>query len=407
MVVFFVEFEAIDKEARRRAKLIEIKTPAVAEDVAGFIGTSQAMLWRELVIEDIEDGSKVRARRFEVLRRLHSTRVRLTDEGGFFFEFEPSRGVPRSRGSRETRTLADGRGMPRDDVEARLDGGRHAMRHVAARIGPRRRMRSRRPSSRSSRASRRPWKKTGLYIDVSKNIKNFINTIPLIAALQSPSMRPRHWELLRKATKEFVPPHEDEDLQLGGLLSLNLHEFNTDVEEILHDQATKEEKIEVRAPRPVTPSTRVVSGERTGVRFGRTPASGRDRRGRGDGVGATSSPRRRLHDHTRVVSRRAGQPGRAQRTLGQDRVFVRLLQGHRRAPSSSSAKEDYEALENDQLTVQGMMASRYVAQFERGLYVVREPPERRGRLHVRSRRPVGGGLHAIDATRGHRTTTWE
>ena len=63
-------------------------------------------------------------------------------------------------------------------------------------------------------------------------------------------MRPRHWELLRKATgKEFVPPHEDEDLQLGGLLSLNLHEFNTDVEEIC-DQATKEEKIEARAPRP-------------------------------------------------------------------------------------------------------------------------------------------------------------
>ena len=72
-------------------------------------------------------------------------------------------------------------------------------------------------------------------------------------------MRPRHWELLRKATgKEFVPPHEDEDLQLGGLLSLNLHEFNTDVEEIC-DQATKEEKIEARAPRPFTPSTRVVS----------------------------------------------------------------------------------------------------------------------------------------------------
>ena len=37
---------------------------AVAEDVAGFIGTSQAMLWRELVIEDIEDGSKARSRRF-------------------------------------------------------------------------------------------------------------------------------------------------------------------------------------------------------------------------------------------------------------------------------------------------------------------------------------------------------
>ena len=44
---------------------------AVAEDVAGFIGTSQAMLWRELVIEDIEDGSKARSRRFDVLWWFH------------------------------------------------------------------------------------------------------------------------------------------------------------------------------------------------------------------------------------------------------------------------------------------------------------------------------------------------
>ena len=70
-------------------------------------------------------------------------------------------------------------------------------------------------------------------------------------------MRPRHWELLRKATgKEFVPPHEDEDLQLGGLLSLNLHEFNTDVEEIC-DQATKEEKIEVRSQRHAVDARRL------------------------------------------------------------------------------------------------------------------------------------------------------
>ena len=40
-------------------------------------------------------------------------------------------------------------------------------------------------------------------------------------------MRPRHWELLRGYGKEFVPPHEDEDN--WGLLSLNLHQFNTDV----------------------------------------------------------------------------------------------------------------------------------------------------------------------------------
>ena len=30
-----------------------------------------------------------------------------------------------------------------------------------------------------------------------------------------------------------------------------------------------------------------------------------------------------------------------------------------------AGEEDYEALENDQLTVQGMMASRYIAQFEK------------------------------------------
>ena len=51
---------------------------AVAEDVAGFIGTSQAMLWRELVIEDIEDGSKARSPRSEVLwwfHFIHETRI--------------------------------------------------------------------------------------------------------------------------------------------------------------------------------------------------------------------------------------------------------------------------------------------------------------------------------------------
>ncbi len=45
---------------------------AVAEDVAGFIGTSQAMLWRELVIEDIEDGSKARSRRPAMLQPFHA-----------------------------------------------------------------------------------------------------------------------------------------------------------------------------------------------------------------------------------------------------------------------------------------------------------------------------------------------
>ena len=77
-----------------------------------------------------------------------------------------------------------------------------------------------------------------------KICKDFLNTIPLISALGSKAMRPRHWELLKKATgKEFVPPYEDQQLKLGGLLALNLHEFSSDVEEIC-DQAVKEEKME-------------------------------------------------------------------------------------------------------------------------------------------------------------------
>jgi dynein heavy chain len=190
---------------------------AAAEDVAGFIGTSQAMLWRELVMEDIEDGAKQQLKKFNGLKK----------------------------------TI----------------------------------------------------KMTGLYKDVSKNIKNFINTIPLIAALRSPSMRPRHWELLRQATgKEFVPPHEDEDLQLGGILGLNLHEFNSDVEEIC-DQAVKEEKIEVN-----------LSG---------------------------------LQERWVAIE------------------FLCDFYKGSDVPLLKFGEEDYEALENDQLTVQGMMASRYIAQFEK------------------------------------------
>lgn len=34
------------------------------------------------------------------------------------------------------------------------------------------------------------------------------------------------------AGKDFVPPYEDPELKLGGLLALNLHEFSSDVEEI-------------------------------------------------------------------------------------------------------------------------------------------------------------------------------
>lgn len=45
---------------------------------------------------------------------------------------------------------------------------------------------------------------------LDQEIKNFLNTCPLIQALTHKSMRPRHWEALMKATGvEFTPPYKD------------------------------------------------------------------------------------------------------------------------------------------------------------------------------------------------------
>lgn len=131
--------------------------------------------------------------------------------------------------------------------------------------------------------------------------KDFVNTIPLISLLAAKSMRDRHWEMLKQVTKKnFVPPYEDKQLLLGGILALNLHEFTGDVEEIC-DQAVKELKIE---------NTIMQLNERwKGIEW--------------------------------------------------------LMETYKDTdvPLLKMAEEDFEALEADQLTVQGMLASRFVKQF--------------------------------------------
>lgn len=141
------------------------------------------------------------------------------------------------------------------------------------------------------------------YKGLDKQIKDFLMTCPLIAMLKHKSMRPRHWDLLMKATKKtFTPPHEDASMKLANLLELNLHDFTSDVEEI-YDQAMKEEKME---------ETLRKLGETWG------------------GVNWVAEPYKEGSD-------------------------VRLLK---------LSEEDFETLETDQLGVQGMMASRYLATFE-------------------------------------------
>lgn len=132
--------------------------------------------------------------------------------------------------------------------------------------------------------------------------KNFLSTIPLISMLGSKSMRERHWKLLMKATgKTFTPPYEDDQLLLAGILDLNLHEFTNEVEEIC-DQAVKEEKMEK--------TLEVLEARWSGIEFNMQPYKDTD------------------------------------------------------VPLLGIGEEDFEALEGDQLTVQGMMASRFLAQFE-------------------------------------------
>ena len=141
------------------------------------------------------------------------------------------------------------------------------------------------------------------YKTVDKLCKDFLSTIPLITLLGAKAMRPRHWSMLMKATgKTFTPPYEDDQLLLGGLLSLNLHEYSNEVEEIC-DQASKEEKMEKQLEQ--------LDARWSSIEFIMTPYT--------------------------------GDPD---------------------IPLLGIGEEDFEALEADQLAVQGMMASRFVGQFE-------------------------------------------
>lgn len=147
------------------------------------------------------------------------------------------------------------------------------------------------------------WCKAYQGIDAAN--KNFMNTVPLISALHHPSMRLRHWGYLMKTTgKDFTPPMEDPNMTLGSILSLNLHEYAADVEEIC-DQALKEAKMEVGL----------------------------------EALADFWTKSNWFSDMYKVPHQ-------------EDVPLVKMVD------------EDFEQLEADQLVVQGMMASRYVAQFE-------------------------------------------
>ena len=145
------------------------------------------------------------------------------------------------------------------------------------------------------------------YKSLEKTVKQFMQVCPLILALQAEAMRPRHWAALQEITKKagtfqaFTYPFEDPSVLLGDLLALQLHKCMNDVED-LTDQAQKEAKMEVT----------LANLEKTWSAV----------------VWVTE-----MYKSTSVQMVKIGE-------------------------------EDFEVLEADQLSVQGMMGSRFLATFE-------------------------------------------
>jgi dynein heavy chain, axonemal len=137
------------------------------------------------------------------------------------------------------------------------------------------------------------------YKGLDSMVKSFTASLPLVAELRSPAMRTRHWDALMAATKKKIAL-DDPAFSLQQLLDLQLHKFEEEVGEIV-DQASKEEKMETAL-----------------VRLGETWAK-------------------------------------------MEFQFVQF--GSTYVYTVKMVEEDFEALEDDQVLLQGMIANRFCVAF--------------------------------------------
>ncbi|XP_055341295.1 LOW QUALITY PROTEIN: dynein beta chain, ciliary-like [Paramacrobiotus metropolitanus] len=80
-----------------------------------------------------------------------------------------------------------------------------------------------------------------VFVNTENDVKNMITSLRAVSELQSPAVRPRHWEQLMQtcgATFEMSP-----NTKLGDLLNLQLHKFEDEVKSIV-DRAGKETGME-------------------------------------------------------------------------------------------------------------------------------------------------------------------
>ena len=151
----------------------------------------------------------------------------------------------------------------------------------------------------------RSCRKNPAFKGLNDSVKDFANTVPLIAILVHQSMRDRHWAQTQEIVgTKFILPQDNPDTKVGDMLKLKLHLFASQLEE-LSDQSTKEAKMEKQLAD--------------------------------------------LRERWAVVEWFTETYG------GDDSGNVKLLK---------ITDDDFEMLENDQLTIQGMMGSRYLATFE-------------------------------------------
>ncbi|KAL4716976.1 hypothetical protein ACJJTC_012787 [Scirpophaga incertulas] len=89
------------------------------------------------------------------------------------------------------------------------------------------------------------------YLTLEATVKNMLTSIRAVGELQNPAIRERHWTQLMKSKKSLaaLPPEltvrivMDEDTPLADLLTLNLHECEEEVKNIV-DKAVKEMSME-------------------------------------------------------------------------------------------------------------------------------------------------------------------
>lgn len=87
-------------------------------------------------------------------------------------------------------------------------------------------------------------RQTDAFIGMDKTVKDFVIVCPIIASLQSPAMRERHWqELMAVVKKTFEIPSKSPKMTLDVLINLQLHKSANEVDEIT-EKASKEAKHE-------------------------------------------------------------------------------------------------------------------------------------------------------------------